>query len=198
MGKKSIWVKLIVITILGISLFGRANTVGLKIGPVSYGGTGCPRQKVQIDSNENELGTIFLKSFKQTTQKSMVRKNCQLTIPIFVENKIQVGIGPIHQISGKIHLPHGNSKFLIKQEVFISGTRGKVLNSSFKGINSGPLKVQNANSLKDLQWSPCGKSFNLRVSLTGILTSDKNQMAMASIEEINLLKTNHFYWRVCR
>ena len=127
----------------------------------------------------------------------MERKACNLAIPLEVPKGIQVGVGPVDQINGFQSLPTATTRLSVRQEVFFAGSRGKLVSFEKRGVAVGLFKIGNETSLKDLKWSPCGQSVNLRVNLTALLQNNSRKLAFVALESLDLTKTGRLYWRVC-
>ena len=175
-----------------------AASPDIRVGEVSYGGIGCPAQSIESEENNSKIGIINFKDFKLSTRKGVERKACSLLIPLEVPKGIQVGIGPIYEMSGFISLPSSTSRLTINQESFFAGTKGKVIRYVKKGEKVGALKVENATLLKDLRWSACGQSVNLRVHVTALLENPTRKLAFVHLDSLNVLKTSRLYWRNCQ
>ena len=166
------------------------------VGDISIGGTGCS-SGAEIKPNGGEIGTLSLEKFKLSARKGTERKSCTLAIPIQVAKGHQIAFGPISEIKGFASLPSSTAKLNISQEVFLVGTKGKVVKAEKKGELVAKYEVENKLVLKDLRWSACGASTILRVNVSAVLTNPTKRLAFATVESIDLLKKGRLYWRQC-
>ncbi len=166
------------------------------VGDINVSGTGCATGS-EIEPNGGEIGALSLEDFKLSARKGLDRKSCTLAIPIQVAKGHQIAYGPISEIKGFASLPSSTAKLSISQEVFLVGTKGKVLKEEKKGILVSKFEIENKLVLKDLRWSVCGASTILRVNVNATLTNPTKRLAFATVESIDLLKKGRLYWRQC-
>lgn len=171
---------------------------GIVIGEIGYGGTGCVAGTVTADHVDSQVGSIHFSNFKLSVRKGTERKACNLVIPLDVPKGVQVGVGAIDEIDGFSSLPNSVARLTVNQEVFFAGSRGQVIPFVKKGNTVGPLKIENATSLKDLKWGACGQSVNLRVNLTASLVGNNRKLAFVSLDKLNLTPSGRLYWRACQ
>ena len=183
---------------LFLSLNAFAAGSGITIGEIGYGGTGCVAGSVSVAHNDSQISEILFENFKLSVRKGLDRKACNLVIPLDVPQGVQVGIGAIDEINGFASLPNSAAKLTVNQEVFFAGSRGTVIAYNKKGKSVEAFKIENSTSLKDLKWSACGQSVNLRVNLTANLVGNNRKLAFVALEKLNLTQSGRLYWRACQ
>lgn len=181
---------------LGLNAFAAGS--GIVMGEIGYGGTGCPAGTVTADHTDSQISAIHFEKFKLNVRKGLDRKACNLVIPLDVPHGVQVGIGAIDEIDGYQSLPNAAARLTVNQEVFFAGSRGNVISFNKKGNAVGALKIENSTSLKDLKWSACGESVNLRVNLTANLVGNNRKLAFVALEKLKLTQSGRLYWRACQ
>jgi Domain of unknown function (DUF4360) len=187
----------LVISTLFLTVSANAAGSGIGIGEIEYGGTGCAVGTVSIEHDDMQISSIKFHDFKLSVRKGIERKACNLAIPLQVPDGVQVGFGPVDEINGFHSLPNTATKLTVNQEVFLSGSRGKVIQFAKNGQAIGALKIENESTLKNLKWSSCGQSTNLRVNLTANLSSNSRKLAFVALENLNITKSGRLYWRQC-
>jgi hypothetical protein len=188
---------LIFILLLMSGISKASNSSGIKMGELTYGGSACPVGSIQFGQTESQLNFLKFQSFKLSALRRTVHKVCTLAIPIDIPQNRQVGIGPLDKIGASASLPSAISKITLNQEVFFTGTIGKIVSFSKKGGFVGAFKIENSTHLKELRWSECGKSVTLRLNLTAQLDNPTRKQAFVDIQSLQFSRSGRLYWRQC-
>jgi hypothetical protein len=175
-----------------------ADVSGITIEKVDYAGTGCVAGTLAFQNDSNTLSNFEFLDFKLSTRRGAARKTCNIAIAYQVPEGIQVGIAPIHRIMGSVSLPSQNSSLTVSREIFFAGQRGKVIRENFKGRQTKDIRLENEVLLRDLMWSACGQSVTVRAQITANLQNSSRGLATAVINQVELMKTGHLYWRRCQ
>ncbi len=157
-----------------------AAAAPLKLGKASYGGPGCPGGSATVAATTSSI-TIRFSSYQVaaggSTGKSFDRKACGLSIPITVPAGKSVALVGI-DFAGYNRLASGTSA-QFKVEEFFPGSRGPVLDKTYKGPKTGKFSVSADSALA---WSACGATgVTFRVNTSLIVRTTGGKAASASV-----------------
>lgn len=175
----------------------------LRIGYPGYGGTGCPAgsASVVVSPDQKSLSILFdnyLVEAGYTTNRSIDRKSCNLTVPVHVPQGYSISIFHVDYRGFNALPAGGNSRF--SAEYFWAGARGPTMTKNFYGPLNQDYILSNNLLASALVWTPCGASVNLRVNSSMMVrTNSSYAQAMATVDSADLRAglIYHIQWRRC-
>lgn len=140
----------------------------LDVNKINYGGTGCPAGTISTLSN-SKSNTVQLLPQQMiaeagTNGKRMDRKACSISIPVQAPKGYRVALLS-HSVSA-IEVQSGSLNY--QQEVFLVGTKNKVLKKSFDKPTKVVLNTERESLRQPILWSGCGESTILRANLSTV------------------------------
>jgi hypothetical protein len=175
----------------------------LRIGYPGYGGTGCPAgsASVVVSPDQKALSILFdsyIVEAGYTTNRSIDRKSCNLTVPVHVPQGYSISIFHVDYRGFNAIPSGGNSRFTA--EYFWAGARGPTMTKNFFGPLNQDYILTNNLLASALVWTPCGASVNLRVNSSMMVrTNTAYDQAMATVDSADLHAglVYHLQWRRC-
>lgn len=192
----------IVVSILSI-LSLQTNAAGLRLGQPAYGGSGCPAgsASVTVSPDETAVSILFdgyITEAGYTTNKSIDRKSCNISIPVQVPQGYSVSIFQV-DYRGFNSVPHRAST-QFNAEYFWAGSRGPRISRTFYGPVTDNFTLTDELIATSLVWAPCGASVNLRVNTSMMARTNSNfdqTMGIVDSADINSGLIYHLKWRRC-
>lgn len=181
----------------------QANAEGLRLGLPAAAGTGCPAGSVSanLSPDEQELSILFDSFTVEAggmTGKRLDRKNCALSIPVYVPQGYSISIFKV-DYRGFNSIPVGGMN-RINAEYFFAGSRGPRLSQMFRGPITDNYLFTNNLIAEAVVWSRCGDSTNLRVN-ADILTQTnyRNEESMMTMDsaDVSTSLIYHIQWKRC-
>jgi len=157
----------------------------IALGEATYGGNGCPggSAAVSLAPDAKSLSIIFDQFIAEagpSSGKTLDRKACNISIPVFVPSGFSVSIISV-DYRGFVSLPHiANARF--QAEYFFSSMRGPRFIKDFRGVQDTDYTFTNTLGVMADVWSPCGASALLRVNANMMLTNRGYEDALATVD----------------
>lgn len=180
-----------------------AHAEGLRLGEVSYGGTGCPggSASVSLSPDETAVSILFdnyLIEAGGSTAKRFDRKSCNITIPVHVPQGYSVALFQV-DYRGFNMIPRGGmSRF--DAEYFWAGSRGPRISRTFMGPVGDNFTLTDELIASTLVWTPCGASVNLRTNTSMLVrTNSAQDQAMSTVDSADISSglIYHLQWKRC-
>ncbi|MEY4615847.1 MAG: hypothetical protein RJB66_807 [Pseudomonadota bacterium] len=198
--------KLVLFLLVGyfsaISLSAHASQ--LRLGAPSYGGTGCPAGSASVnvspdDSAVSILFDSYVTEAGYTTNRSVDRKACNITIPVQVPQGYSVSVFQV-DYRGFNAVPRGAST-RFDAEYFWAGSRGPRLSKTFLGPINDNYSLTDMIRANTLVWAPCGASVNLRVNTSMMAKTNANfEQTMGTVDSADITSglIYRLQWKRCR
>ncbi len=119
----------------------------------------------------------------------LIRKNCDLVIPVQVNPGYSIAL-PNVELNGSVEIMD-DAKVSLNVGIFFSGQEG----SSFKKEFLQTESFQFLSQINESEWSACGQSVNLRVSIS-LLAKNTSRSAVSSLKLIDGL-VQPLKWKRC-
>ena len=176
---------------------------GLKLGAAAYGGTGCPSgsASVMVSPDETAVSILFdsyVAEAGYTTNRSVDRKSCNITIPVSVPQGYTVSIFQV-DYRGFNSVPVGAST-RFDAEYFWAGSRGPRLTKLFRGPVIDNYTLTDELLATTLVWAPCGASVNLRVNTSMVAQSNSQfDQTLGTVDSADITSglIYHLKWKRC-
>ncbi len=180
-----------------------ANAAGLRLGDAAYGGTGCPAGSASVTLSPDETAvSILFDSYVAeagyTTNRSVDRKSCNITIPVQVPQGYSVSVFQV-DYRGFNAVPSGAST-RFDAEYFWAGSRGPRLSKTFLGPVNDNYTLTDELIATTLVWAPCGASVNLRVNTSMMArTNNRFDQTMGTVDSADISSglIYHLRWKRC-
>ena len=180
-----------------------ANARQLRLGAPAYGGTGCPAgtASVSVSPDETSLSILFdnyVAEAGYTTNRSVDRKSCNITIPVQVPQGYSVSVFQV-DYRGFNAVPRGAST-RFDAEYFWAGSRGPRLSKTFYGPINNNYTLTDELQANTVVWAPCGASVNLRVNTSMMARSNSQfEQTMGTVDSADFSSglIYHLRWRRC-
>lgn len=193
----------LVVGLLAITAALEANATGLRLGQAGYGGTGCPAGSASVTLSPDETAvSILFDSYVAeagyTTNRSVDRKSCNITIPVQVPQGYSVSIFQV-DYRGFNAVPSGAST-RFDAEYFWAGSQGPRLTKTFLGPVNDNYTLSDQLIATTLVWAPCGASVNLRVNTSMMArTNSRFDQTMGTVDSADISSglIYHLRWRRC-
>ena len=117
------------------------------------------------------------------------RKNCGLVIPVQVNPGYSIAL-PNVELNGAAEITD-EAKISLDVGIFFSGQEGPNFKKEFLQTES----FQFLSQINESQWSPCGQSVNLRVSI-GLLAKNTSRAGISSLKLMDGL-VQPLKWKRC-
>jgi hypothetical protein len=176
---------------------------GLRLGVPAYGGTGCPAgsASVSVAPDEKSVSILFdsyVAEAGYTTNRSVDRKSCNITVPVQVPQGYSVSIFQV-DYRGFNAIPSGaTTRF--DAEYFWAGSRGPRLTKTFFGPRNDNYTLTDQLVANTVVWAPCGASVNLRVNTSMMAqTNSRFDQTMGTVDSADISSglVYHLRWRRC-
>lgn len=185
----------------GLSLAAKAQDI--RLGQPAYGGSGCPAgtASVTVSPNQKAISVLFDQFVAESggaTGRRIDRKSCNLTIPVYVPSGYSIGIFQV-DYRGFNSLPSG-SRARFEAEYFWAGARGPRTVQEFSGPLNRSFFVQDELLTRNIVWTPCGDSVNLRVNASIFnQTNWRNDQTLSMVDSADVTGEliYHIQWRRC-
>lgn len=142
----------------------------IDVSKISYGGTGCPAgtiaQSVDVRNQNVVLNPTKMIAEAGANGKRMDRKVCSVVIPVQTPKGYQVALLS-HSVS-EIEVQSVGSQVSYQQEVFLAGTKNKILKKEFSSPTKVVLNTERESLRQPIQWSGCGVPTSLRANLSTV------------------------------
>ena len=173
----------------------------IEIGEIGHGGSGCPIDSISnVHSPQLDKEVIF-KPLEYhlkigSDRKRIVRKSCQLSIPVKVPQDISISFDHIN-FKGNLNLEKGAS-LRFSAEYFFAGKRGPKIKATFDETKLKSFLIGPEEKTPHL-WSECGESVNLRINTALLLRTKRSKKASAALEFIQIGKDlrGAIKWKRC-
>lgn len=180
-----------------------ASAAGLRLGQPAYGGTGCPAgtASVTLSPDETAVSILFDNYTTEagyTTNKTIDRKSCNISIPVSVPQGYSVSIFQV-DYRGYNAVPAGGSTSF-NAEYFWAGSRGPRITRTFYGPVNDNFTLTDELIASTLVWAPCGASVNLRVNTSMMARTNSNfdqTMGIVDSADVSSGLIYHLRWRRC-
>ncbi|MBG07799.1 MAG: hypothetical protein CME68_03515 [Halobacteriovoraceae bacterium] len=173
----------------------------IEIGKIGYGGSGCPAGSTSEIKNPKFDQKIIFKPLEYhlkigSDRKRIVRKSCQLSIPVKVPQDISISFDHIN-FKGNLNLEKGTS-LRFSAEYFFAGKRGPKIKATFDETKLKSFLIGPEEKTPHL-WSECGESVNLRINTALLLRTKRLKKASAALEFIQIGKDlrGAIKWKRC-
>jgi len=192
-----------IVTILAVFVAQVALAQGIQLGHPSYGGSGCPSGSASITvSPANDAITILFDQFiaeaGNATGRRTDRKSCNLTIPVSVPNGYSVAIFQVDYRGYNLIPRGGMNRF--DAEYFWAGAQGPRISRTFFGPLNDNFSVRDELLARNLVWTPCGVSVNLRVNASMMTQTNSNfaqSMGVVDSADVSAGLVYHIQYRRC-
>lgn len=192
--------------VLGAALLlsnGQAHANTLRLGVPAYGGTGCPAgtASVSVSPDQSAVSILFdsyVAEAGYTTNRTMDRKSCNITVPVGVPQGYSVAVFQV-DYRGYNSVPAGGST-RFDAEYFWAGSRGPRLTKTFFGPMNDPYTLTDELQATTVVWAPCGASVNLRVNTSMVAkTNNRSDQTMGTVDSADISSglTYHLQWKRC-
>lgn len=190
--------------VLGVWLLaGLAYAQDLRLGEPAYGGNGCPAgtASVTVSPDQKSISVLFDQFIAESggvTGKRIDRKSCNLTIPVYVPQGYSVGIFQV-DYRGFNSLPYG-ARARFDAEYFWAGVRGPRTSQDFYGPLNRNFFVRDELITRNVVWTPCGDSVNLRVNASIFnQTNSRGEQTLSMVDSADVTGelVYHLQWRRC-
>jgi len=198
---KNICSSILVVIISVLTLQSYAG--GLHLGQPAYGGSGCPAgsASVTLSPDETAVSILFdsyITEAGYTTNKSIDRKSCNISIPVQVPQGYSVSIFQV-DYRGFNSVPSGaTTRF--EAEYFWAGSRGPRISRTFYGPVTDNFTLTDELIATTLVWAPCGASVNLRANTSMMARTNSNfdqTMGVVDSADVSSGLIYHIKWRRC-
>ncbi|KAJ3218757.1 hypothetical protein HK099_004940 [Clydaea vesicula] len=173
------------------------------IGPIIYGGTGCPQGTVS--ENMNSDGTAitllfdsYIASIGPNVPVTENRKNCQINVQLNVPQGWQYSIATI-DYRGFLQLDPG----VVAQQSALYYFQGSVdqdrCTTTFTNANNGDYTIRDKFGLATTVWSGCNAKANININSQIRLTAPAGKSGFITTDSIDS-KVTHVYgvqWEKC-
>lgn len=180
-----------------------AEASRLRLGQPGYGGTGCPAgsASVTLSPDQQALSILFdsyVMEAGESTQKTVDRKSCNVTIPVQVPQGYSVSVFQVDYRGYNLVPRGGQARF--DAEYFWAGSRGPKISRIFSGPINDNYTITDRLLANTLVWTPCGASVNLRVNTSMMVrTNAYREQAMSTVDSADVSSgvIYHLQWRRC-
>lgn len=180
-----------------------AEASRLSLGQPGYGGTGCPAgsASVTLSPDQQALSILFdsyVMEAGESTQKTVDRKSCNVTIPVQVPQGYSVSVFQVDYRGYNLVPRGGQARF--DAEYFWAGSRGPKISRIFSGPINDNYTITDRLLANTLVWTPCGASVNLRVNTSMMVrTNAYREQAMSTVDSADVSSgvIYHLQWRRC-
>lgn len=195
----------IMMTAMGVvtALTTQAFGADIKLGGAAYGGTGCPggSASVTLSPDSTALSILFdtyVAEAGGNTGKTIDRKSCNISIPVFVPQGFSVAVFKV-DYRGYTAVPAaGQAKF--DAEYFWAGARGPKMSRILTGPYNDNYTLTDELNTTSTVWTPCGASVNLRVNTSMMAqTNARREQTLATVDSADVSSglIYHLQWRRC-
>lgn len=147
----------------------------LRLETPVYGGSGCVPGSVQsVLTSDRESIHFVTPGYRADAEEAEGVKTCMVVLPVEAAPNTRVAISAVRVKTSSL-LPE-EATGVFQAELFIAGLRTPAMNLKFEGpMNKGDITVLEPEE-KDLVWSGCGQSVNLRLNSSLFVTEGSIQV----------------------
>lgn len=188
---------------LGLLSVSAQGADGIRLGNVSYGGTGCPggSASVSMSPDASSLSILFDSYVVEAGGRQTIdRKNCNIAIPIEVPQGYSYSVVAL-DYRGFLGLPSGGRAQLAVNYFLAGQGQGVRTVKNFSSRDNGEYFKTDRLGLEAVVWTPCGASTVLR-SNTSLFaqTNSRGDQALATVDsvDVNAGIIYQLQWKRCR
>lgn len=166
----------------------RAQEV-IELGELKLGGTACllpTGQEIPVSIDFDELVIPAVMAVKKDATQSLVRGTCSFALPLKLKSSHRLVLAAAKG-SGTVNLAKG-AQSQIRLEVFASGSKGEVLQSTELAEHKKLKKRISLESKQSVLVLGCGEAGILRGNAS-ILVRGQSGRSTANIDQIRLMAT---------
>lgn len=172
----------------------------IQLGHAQYGGNGCPQGSASttLSPDNKSLSILFDEYLVEAEPGAVVRKNCNIAIPVSVPQGFTVSVIEV-DYRGYNFIP-SRARATFSAEYFFAGIKGPKYRRTWRGPVDSDYEIDNDLVATSRVWSACGEDINLRVnSSMRVINKNRNEDALATVDSADFKAgiVYHFAWKRC-